>query len=259
MTRDAALEAYYAEAASWEADRADMQRRSARVAWWVAGAGWVCAITTAIALMLLTPLKRVEPFLIRVDRTTGVVDVVPVYTGQATLSETVTRYFLTHYVSICERFDYATAESDYKECGAFQTPKENAAWYARWNPSNPQSPLNVHKDGSTVNVQVEAVSLFKRADGVTNLAQVRYLTIERQESGAGAHYEHWIATIEYAYGHPSADPSVRLLDPLGFKVVSFTREPEVLSGAGSNQTLSLTGSGNSSTRTRATASAGQTP
>lgn len=259
MTRDSALDSYYAEAASWEADRADMQRRSARIGWWVAGAGWICAMTVAIALMLLTPLKRVEPFLIRVDRTTGVVDVVPIYTGRETLSESVTRYFLTHYISICERFNYATAESDYKECGAFQTPKENAAWYARWNPTNPHSPLNVHKDGSTVDVEVEAVSFFKRANGVTNLAQVRYLTIEHEGSGAGARYEHWISTIEYAYAPPSVDHGVRLLNPLGFKVVSMTREPEVLSGAGSGQTLTLTESGSTGAKAPATGTAGQAP
>ena len=68
---------------------------------------------------LLLPLKRVDPFVIRVDSTTGVVDVVPVYAGQATVEEAVTRYFLTHYISICERFNFATAESDYEECGAF--------------------------------------------------------------------------------------------------------------------------------------------
>lgn len=257
MTRDPALDAYYAEAASWEADRADMQRRSARVAWWVAGAGWICALTVAVALMLLTPLKRVEPFLIRVDRTTGIVDVVPVYTSHATLSQTVTRYFLTHYISICERFNYATAESDYKECGAFQTPQENEVWYTRWNPLNPHSPLNTHKDGSTVSAQVEAVGFFKRADGVTNLAQVRYLTIEREGSGAGARAEHWIATIQYAYGHPSADPSVRLSNPLAFKVVSITREPEVLSG--SEQALPSASSGSSGAEPRAAPAAGEVP
>ena len=31
------------------------------------------------------PLKRVEPFVVRVDNSTGVVDVVPVYDGRATL------------------------------------------------------------------------------------------------------------------------------------------------------------------------------
>lgn len=245
MTREPALEAYYAEAASWEADRVAQQRRSARVAWWVAGAGWICAIAASIALMALTPLKRVVPFLIRVDSTTGVVDVVPAYTGHATLSQAVARYFLTHYVSTCERFNYATAESDYEECGAFQTPKENEAWYARWNPANPRSPLNLHKDGSTVSVQVETVSFFKRADGVANLAQVRYLTIERPEGGAGARSQHWIATIEYAYGRPSSNPSDRLWNPLGFKVLDLTREPEVLPASDAGETMTLPGSSGS--------------
>ena len=106
------------------------------------------------------PLKRVEPFVVRVDNSTGVVDVVPVYAGTARSEQTVTRYFLTHYVSVCERFNFATAESDYEECGAFHAAQRNQAWYALWNPNNPDSPLNVHKDGSTVRVQVEAVSFF---------------------------------------------------------------------------------------------------
>lgn len=253
MTREPELEAYYAEAASWEADRLAQRRRSERLAWWVAGAGWICAVAASIALMGLTPLKRVVPYLIRVDRTTGVVDVVPVYTGHATLSRTVTRYFLTHYVSTCERFNYATAESDYEECGAFQTPKENETWYARWNPANPQSPLNVHKDGSTVSVQVEAVSFIERADGVMNLAQVRYLTIERDASGARVRERHWIATIEYAYGPPASSARERLWNPLGFKVLSIIREPEVLPAADTGETLTLPASGVSTTTSQGSA------
>ena len=71
--------------------------------------------------MLLMPLKRVEPFVVRVDNATGVVDVVPVYTGNASMPEAITRYLLTHYVTVCERFNFATAESDYEECGSFHT------------------------------------------------------------------------------------------------------------------------------------------
>jgi type IV secretion system protein VirB8 len=233
VTRDRELEPYFAEAASWDLDRARQASRSARFGWSVAGIACFVTVLLAGALMLLTPLKTVEPFLIRVDRTTGIVDVVPTYTGHATLSEAVTRYFLTHYILVCERFNYATAESDYEECGAFQTPQENEAWYELWNPSNPASPLNEHKDGSTVSVRIEDVTFFKRASGIQNLAQVRYLTISHEGNGATGGGQHWIATIEYAYGKPSSDPKERLLNPLGFKVVSMTREPEVLSGAGS--------------------------
>ncbi len=220
------LEGYFREAASWDADRLQQARRSARRAWQAAGVGWICALALVVALVLLMPLKRVDPFLVRVDSSTGVVDVVPMYTGKAGLEQSVTRYFLSHYVSVCERFNFATAESDYEECGAFHGAQRNQAWYALWNPSNPASPLNIHKDGSTVRVQVEAVSFFKRASGVTDLAQVRYLKGERQGSGADDRVSHWIATVQYAYSTPSKDPRVRRWNPLGFKVLELTTEPE---------------------------------
>jgi type IV secretion system protein VirB8 len=221
------LKEYFREAASWDADRMAQAQRSARRACAAAGAGWVCALACALSLALLMPLKRVDPFVVRVDSSTGVVDVVPVYNGKAGLEQSVTRYFLAHYVSVCERFNFATAESDYEECGAFHGAQRNQAWYALWNPNNPGSPLNVHKDGSTVRVQVGAVSFFQHASGVTDLAQVRYLKAERPGSGGEEHATHWIATIQYAYTAPSKDPGVRRWNPLGFKVVEFTTEPEV--------------------------------
>jgi len=222
------LAAYFREAASWDEDRVAHANLSARRAWAAAGAGWICALVSAVALTLLMPLKRVEPFVVRVDNSSGVVDVVPVYDGKAGLTQTVTRYFLTHYVTVCERFNFATAESDYEECGAFHAAQRNQAWSALWNTNNPASPLNVHKDGSTVRVQVESVSFFERASGVGDLAQVRYLTAERQVSAAEARLTHWIATIQYAYTSPSKDPRVRRWNPLGFKIVDLTAEPEVL-------------------------------
>ena len=137
MSQDTALDPYFPEAASWDADRAAQLRRSRGIAWWVAGAGWSCAMATAAALMLLMPLKRVEPFVIRVDNSTGLVDVVPVYAGNAAMPEAVARYFLDHYVTVCERFNFSTAESDYEECGAFHTPQRNQAWYCRLEQDQP--------------------------------------------------------------------------------------------------------------------------
>jgi type IV secretion system protein VirB8 len=225
------LTAYFAEAASWDADRFAHARRSARRAWQVAGAGWLCATAASLALILLLPLKRVEPFVVRVDNTTGVVDVVPVYTAHAQAEQTVTRYFLTHYVTVCERFNFSTAESDYEECGAFHTAQRNQAWYALWNPNNPSSPLNLYKDGTSVRSQVTSVSFFKRANGIGDLAQVRYVKAKRIAGSSTEETTHWIATLQYAYADPSSDPKIRGWNPLGFKVVDFRPEPEVLPDA----------------------------
>ncbi len=228
MSEAGALEAYFREAQSWDADRVRQARRSQRVAWMVAAAGWIAAIACSAALAGLMPLKRVEPFVVRVDSTTGIVDVVPVFTGTARMEEAVTRYFLYHYVSTCERFNFATAESDYEECGAFHSAQRNQSWYAQWATTNPASPLNVHKDGSAVRVQVQAVSFFTHASGVRDLAQVRYVKADESAGGGEERLSHWIATVQYAYGPPSQDPRVRRWNPLGFKVIDFRTEPEVL-------------------------------
>ncbi|MFI4885572.1 MAG: virB8 family protein [Steroidobacterales bacterium] len=231
MSGERALQGYLEEAASWDADRVAGAARAARVAWRVAAAGWLCAVAASAALALLAPLKRVEPYLIRVDNTTGVVDVVPVYTGHAALGEAVTRYFLTHYITVCERFDYALAESDYEECGAFNSARLNQALYAKWNRANPSSPLNVHKDGSSDSIRIEALSFFKRASGASDLAQVRFARIEREADGAPGKASHWIASIEYRYGTPPDDPRTRSWNPLGFEVLDLGIEPEVVSAA----------------------------
>jgi type IV secretion system protein VirB8 len=231
VRKDPELQGYFAEAASWDADRVRQGQRTVRLALGVAGAGWLAALVLAGALMLLMPLKRVEPFVIRVDNATGVVDVVPVYSGHSGVPEAVTRYLLMHYVTVCERFNFATAESDYEECGSFHTAQRNQAWYALWNPTNPASPLNVYKDGTSVRAQVTSVSFFKRSSGVGDLAQVRYVKAKRAAGTATEETTHWIATLQYAYSDPSPDPKVRGWNPLGFKVVDFRPEPEVLTEA----------------------------
>lgn len=227
MNADVALKSYFEEAASWDADRRATQQRVTRVAWCVAIGGWLCAVTLGAALMLLMPLKRVEPYVIRVDSRSGIVDVVPAYDQKAPLPETVTRYFLDHYVTTCERFNFATAESDYEECGAFHTPARNQTWAGRWARTNPQSPLNLYKDGTTLRVQVNAISFFTRDSGMGDLAQVRYSQLKRPAGSGEEQVTHWIATVQYAYVNPSTDIKTRRWNPLGFRVVEFQSEPEV--------------------------------
>jgi len=222
------LEAYLSEAASWDADRAALRERSLRLAWRIAAVSTTLLALSLVALVLLMPLKRVEPFVIRVDSATGIVDVVPVFTGRADMPESVTRYFLDHYVTVCERFNFSTAESDYEECGAFHTAARNQIWYSQWDRSDPTSPLNVYKDGTSVRAQVGAVTFFKRASGIEDLAQVRYIKASRPGGGGKDQVTHWIATVQYAYGEPSKDPRTRRWNPLGFKVIDFRAEPETL-------------------------------
>ena len=225
MSTDTELVAYWRDSASWDADRVRQWRETARTWRWVAGGGWLCAIAASVALVALMPLKRVDPFVIRVDNTTGIVDVVPSYVGTTDVSQVVTRYLLTHYIGVCERFNFSTAESDYQECGAFNSAPLNQQWYALWKRTNPASPLNLYRDGSTVRAEVVSVSFLKSGPG-QGLAQIRFARHLRQSPDAAEQVTHWIAAVQYSYSTPAHDPRLRSLNPLGFKVMDYHTEQE---------------------------------
>lgn len=228
MSAQGELQGYLEEAASWDADRLAQTVRSAAIAWRVAAAGWLCAIGCVAALVLLMPLKRVEPYLIRVDKTSGVVDVVPRFSGRTPLGRAVTRYLLTRYIMVCEQYDAAFAQSDYEECGAFNSARLNELLYAKWARANPRSPLNLHRDGSSQAVRIESVSFLRQTGTVPDLAQVRFARIEQEGGDVAQRVTHWIASIQYRYDKPPSNPRTRLWNPLGFEVLDLRIEPEVL-------------------------------
>ncbi len=232
MSAERPLAEYFEQATSWDADRSAQADRSKRIAWRVALAACICVVILSGALLALIPLKRVEPYVIRVDSRTGVVEVVPAYTGGEDFNQAIARYFLMRYISVCERFDYAMARADYRQCGAFNSASLNQALYTRWNPANPRSPLNVHRDGSTVSVRIEAVSFLGGALGGGHLAQVRFERITRQPGGTRERLGHWIATVQYRFGPPARAMQLRRWNPLGFEVTALELEPEVLGSAG---------------------------
>lgn len=229
MGREAAVEAYLEEARGWDLDRARVAERSARRAWWVAGLASALLALALLAVAGLTPMKTVEPFVVRVDNATGIVDVVPRYAGEVEWPETVTRHLLTQYVVTRERYVAALAEADYEQVGAYHGAAMNQAWAALWDRNNPQSPLVQHRDGASVRAQVKAVSFITRASGVADLAQVRFLRAISLGQGA-ERIGHYIATVQYAYGPPSGDERLRGLNPLGFKVLEYRVEPEIVGG-----------------------------
>ncbi len=229
MAAEPEVAEYFAAARGWDFDRAQAERRSARRAWWVAGIASALATVAVGAVAALTPLKTVQPFVIRVDNTTGVVDVVPALAGAATESQAVTRYLLSQYVITRERYVAALAETDYETVGAMQGASLNQAWAALWNRQNPESPLNVHADGSQARVQVTSVSFLMPGSGREDLAQVRFLRIAGHPGTDQA--RPYVATVQYAWGEPAKDDRLRAANPLGFRVLEYRREPEVVGSA----------------------------
>jgi len=227
MSHDTAPRAYLLEAQSWELDRARRAERSTRVAWIVAAVAAVIAVLAVVAVGGLTPLKQPVPVLIRVDSSSGIVDIVPTYEGTADIEPLVTRNLLQNYVLARERYFYGTAEADYELVASQNSPRLNQEWANLWAVDNPVSPLNVYKDGTSIRTQVRSITFLKLDSGKDRLAQVRFTRLMRPGGTGEEQSSHWVSTIEFAYVRPSKDNKTRSLNPLGFRVVEYRREPEV--------------------------------
>ncbi len=73
---DAPVESVIETALSWEASRIHLIEQSEQRAWRVAIVAVICVVLLAIAIALMLPLKQNTPYVIRVDNTTGVPDII---------------------------------------------------------------------------------------------------------------------------------------------------------------------------------------
>ncbi len=234
MEAEPAIERYLAEARTWELDRAMQAQRSSRLAWTVALAAGLIALVAVGAVAGLTPLKQPVPVVIRVDSSSGIVDVVPTYEGTTDIEQVVTRHLLHNYVIARERYFYGTAEADYELVAAENAPRLNQEWAALWSLERAESPLNLYKDGTTVRAQVRSITFLQLGSGREHLAQVRFSRYTRAGGTGAEQASHWVSTIEYGYAAPSKDDKTRTLNPLGFRVLEYRRESEVLATSASS-------------------------
>lgn len=219
-----ALDAYYAEAASWNQDRVQAMRSSQKVAWWIAGAAAIIALLEAVALVLLTPLKTVEPYTLMVDRTTGYVQALkPLEQSKIAPDAALTQSFLVQYVIAREGFDMATLNANYRKVALFSADKARSSYLQTMQVGNPQSPLFLYPRNTVLEVQVKSVSPVG-----PDAALVRFDTL-RNDAGAQPQLRNsWVAVVRYRYSGEPMKAEDRFVNPLGFQVVGYRKDPEAL-------------------------------
>jgi len=220
----AGLDAYYAESASWNQDRVSAIRSLQRLAWWIAGAACLVAVLEAVALVVLMPLTQVEPYTLMVDKTTGYVQALkPLDPGKVTPDSALTQSFLVQYVIAREGFDFATVSQNYRKVALFSTGAARSSYLTQMQASNPASPLITLPRGAAIDARVKSVSPVGQ-----DTALVRFDTVRTDPNGQAQPPSPWIATIRYRYSTDPMNLEDRFVNPLGFQVVSYRKDPEAL-------------------------------
>ncbi|MBB3428240.1 type IV secretion system protein VirB8 [Rhizobium sp. BK312] len=222
MVTTDSLKDYFDKARRFDQDRMIQMERSARIAWFIATGAGILAAISIVAIAGLTPLKTVEPFVVRVDNSTGIVDVVSALTSTAgTYDEAVTKYFAARYVRAREGYVWSEAEENFRTVSLLSTAPEQTRFAAIYRGGNPDSPQNIYGRGATSRINIVSISLIN-----ANVLSVRYMrTITR---GDETHTTHWVATLTFSYVNAPMSSTDRLINPLGFAVSDYRSDPEAI-------------------------------
>ena len=214
-------EAYFARAQSWANDALAHSRQSARRAWTAAAVVAAIAMIEAVALALVTPLKSVEPVTLMVDRHTGYVQAIsPLSPTKIEASEALTRSFLAQYVLAREEFDRATVAIDYRKVALWSAGPARTSYLSMIPAEAAGSPFRRYPPGTVVEIAIKSVSRL-----APDTALVRF---DSQVVGGGGRSptQPWIAIVHYRYVAAPMRFEDRLVNPLGFQVVSYRKDAE---------------------------------
>jgi type IV secretion system protein VirB8 len=208
------LDDHYREVESFQRERARGARRSARVAWSLAGASLLTNVALSFAVASMVPLERLVPLYLWV-RQDGTVDSASAISDlPATQAEAVVRAAIWQYVRDRESFAFADARYRYDVVSlmsASQVRDDYQHWFLSANPESPQNTI-----GKRGQVDTSMISMsFVRPQ----VALVRYSKTVLVY-GSTPQKTTWTATVgfERVEKLPAAN---RLTDPGGIIVTSY--------------------------------------
>ena len=98
-----------------------------------------------------------------------------------------------------------------------------SSYIAATQVSSPDSPLVLYPRTTVIETRVKSVSPVGR-----NVALVRFDTVRRDSGGRVEPPRGWVAVIRYRYSGEPMQLEDRMVNPLGFQVLRYRRDPEAL-------------------------------
>lgn len=205
----------------FETSRINSIKRNNKIAWIVSGISLLVTVLAIGAVFLMTPLKTVEPYVIRVDNATGATDIV--YSlKETTISkdEQMDRYWLRNYVTFRESYDWYNVQTNYDTAMIMSGAAEQKILFEFFQGN--VAPYKVFKNDFRVEVKINSITY------VGELAQVRFekRVKDLKDPNKAPTIQNLIATIGYRYINEKLPQEERLINPLGFKVESYKIDTE---------------------------------
>jgi len=210
---------YFGLAAAWDEELYGKLKLERRIAWIIAGVSMAVAAMAVLAVMRLSPLKTVEPYVIMVDKTTGhsqaVRKLVFDENNPLTGRESVVLGEINEYVVARHTFDPADLNKRYMAI-QLSTDAREFGQYA----SEVEREVNSLNAGTRRIVRVKSIV----PNLATKSATVRFSTETSNFNQVDT--DHWVATLTYDFLILPIELQNRYLNPLGFIIQTYRVDRE---------------------------------
>jgi len=217
-----ALNPYFEQGQIWEQAIYSSVIKSRRLSWLVSSLLFALVILLSLALWLLIPLQRYEPYVITVDKTTGYLEMTSaLQPGPLSDDVAVTQANIVRYINARETYDYNGLGRDYKLTLLLSTGSAAEDYQSLFSSNNPKALDKTLGRTTRIHVTIKSVSLLNE-----RTAQVRFST--EQISGSETITNHHVSTLRFRYSGTPIKNEWRFDNPLGFQVTEYRRDQESL-------------------------------
>lgn len=215
-------EDYFDGARSWVETQNGSVLRERKIAWIIAGIATALAVILAITLLILLPLKSVEPYVVTVDRQNGAVQVASgVAPGPLSQNEAVIQAELARYIRARESFDSTDLPRMYRQVQLMSARDVSTAYIRFMSVKNAASPLNALNRGDTLAVTIKSVSLIALGSAI-----VRFDVAQIAPGGGTPSTGSFVSAVSFGFNGRPMRAADRFDNPLGFQVTRYRRDAE---------------------------------
>ena len=224
---------YFKEARGWDIQFSDRINRSEKTAWIIAATSAIAALAMAVSISFILPLKTIEPYVVSIDKSTGIVDVISKLDVtdniiNETTQEVIDKYWINKYLINRESYSWNTLDQARETIGILSTADIQAE-YANYNDpdSNPQAPVALYGYDISAGITIKSLSFIKSEiiSGVERKTALVRIT-KTETKGDYSATSHWQITLTFSYFNAPTQQSIRYLNPLGFQVLFYRVDPE---------------------------------
>ena len=188
-------------------------------------AGFCLILGFIIVTFVLTQEKEIV--LIRVDNRTGEAEVLSqLKETSSTQDEAVEKFFTSRYLILREQYDYFSLQHDYETVQLFSSDPVRSDYLKIFDGSD--SPDKIY--GQNFNIKVDIISItISPATEPSRLASIRFRKTIFDIVNNKTREKFYTARIVFDFDpEKKVAEKFRLVNPLGFRVLSYQTSPELV-------------------------------